>query len=137
MSAEAVIYALLAGAGPVTAIVGDRIYPEFLPLDKALPALVYDQISRVERNAVSLAQPTVKVVSRIQVTALVPEKAYPQKKALLAAVRAACANRLGTIAGVADVTTDAGTWGPDLRDAELAISSQSIDFMVTFNQAAA
>lgn len=136
MSAEAIIHALLVAATPVTAIVGaGGVYPEYLPLDKPVPALVVDQISRVERNSVSLAEPVVMVTARIQVTALVKsEGAYALKKALLVAVRAACANKRGAIAGCADVCVRPDAWGPDLRDHALGISSQSIDFMVTFNE---
>jgi hypothetical protein len=41
MSAEATMYAALAGAAGVTALVADRIYPDFLPQNKAQPAIVY------------------------------------------------------------------------------------------------
>jgi hypothetical protein len=39
MSAETDAYAVLAADGDVTAIVGDRIYPDFVPEEQELPAI--------------------------------------------------------------------------------------------------
>lgn len=41
MSAESQIYAALSGALAVTSIVADRIYPDAIPEDKSLPAVVF------------------------------------------------------------------------------------------------
>lgn len=41
MSAETGLYGLLAGAAGVTALVGDRIYPDLLPEDAAYPSVVF------------------------------------------------------------------------------------------------
>ena len=41
MSAETALYAVLAGYAPLTALVSTRIYPDAIPEDKALPAVVY------------------------------------------------------------------------------------------------
>ena len=52
MSAVSIAYALLSGAGAVTAIVSTRIYPVELPEGIALPAIVIDSISNVRAGAI-------------------------------------------------------------------------------------
>ena len=41
MSAETELYAVLAAASGVTALVGNRIYPDDIPEDQAMPAIVF------------------------------------------------------------------------------------------------
>lgn len=41
MSAETALYAVLAAYAPLTALVSTRIYPDAIPEDKPLPAVVY------------------------------------------------------------------------------------------------
>lgn len=41
MSAETELYAVLSGAAGLTALVGTRIYPDAIPEDATLPAVVY------------------------------------------------------------------------------------------------
>jgi len=41
MSAESDLYTVLAGYAPLTALVSTRIYPDAIPEDKPLPAVVY------------------------------------------------------------------------------------------------
>ena len=41
MSAESDLYAVLAGYAPLTALVSTRIYPDAIPEDQALPAVVF------------------------------------------------------------------------------------------------
>ena len=45
MSAETALYAVLAAYAPLTALVSTRIYPDAIPEDKALPAVVYSSES--------------------------------------------------------------------------------------------
>jgi hypothetical protein len=40
MSPEELVYSTLAGAAAVTALVGDRIYPDEIPQERSLPAIV-------------------------------------------------------------------------------------------------
>ena len=44
MSAETELYAVLAAAAGLTALVSTRIYPDAIPEDAALPAVVYSRI---------------------------------------------------------------------------------------------
>lgn len=41
MSAESDLYTVLSSYAPLTALVSTRIYPDAIPEDKALPAVVY------------------------------------------------------------------------------------------------
>jgi len=41
MSAETQLYAVLSGRAGLVALVGDRIYPDAIPEEKALPAVVF------------------------------------------------------------------------------------------------
>ncbi len=43
MSAESELYAALSGHAPLTALVSTRIYPDAIPEDKALPAVVFSR----------------------------------------------------------------------------------------------
>lgn len=129
MSAEIVMKALLQGSAAVTALVGvDGIWVEEAPLGASLPLLILEQISRVERRTVARNEAVLLVTSRMQVTALA--KTYPQKKELLNAVRQACGNALGTVAGITGVCTRADVTGPDVRDDQRGVSAQAQDFIV-------
>ncbi|MDR7331763.1 DUF3168 domain-containing protein [Roseateles asaccharophilus] len=129
MSAEIVMKALLQGSAAVTALVGaDGVWVEEAPLGAPLPLLILEQVSRVERRTVARNEAVLLVTSRIQVTALA--ETYAAKKQLLAAVRQACGNALGTVAGIAGVCTRADVTGPDMRDDQRGVSAQSQDFIV-------
>ncbi len=43
MSAETEIYTALSAAAPVTALIGTRLYPDFLTQEITLPAVVYQR----------------------------------------------------------------------------------------------
>lgn len=43
MSAETELHATLSGAAGVSALVGDRIYPDGIPLTASLPAIAYQR----------------------------------------------------------------------------------------------
>ena len=47
MSAESALYTVLSGAAGLTALVSTRIYPDAIPEDKPLPAVVYSTESSV------------------------------------------------------------------------------------------
>jgi len=50
---EEAIYSILSASTPVTGVVGLRIYPNFLPQDAVLPALVQERISTIRLSAFS------------------------------------------------------------------------------------
>lgn len=129
MSAEIVMRALLHGSAAVTALIGpDGLWIEEAPLGSPLPLLILEQVSRVERRTVARKESVLLVTARMQVTALA--NTYAEKKVLLAAVRQACGNALGTVAGITGVCTRADVTGPDVRDNQRGVSAQAQDFIV-------
>lgn len=136
MSSEAIICALLNAAAPVAGLVAaDGIWPGQVPEGKALPAIAYRQVSAVPTNSVSLAENRRTVRARIEVTPVVPLSKYDQLKALRRAIKLACANQVGTVAGFDHVATWCESEGPDIPDRALGTLEQGIDFMVTFSEA--
>lgn len=133
MSAEIVMIHLLRNSPAVAAALGaGAVHVETAPLGAALPQLILQQVSRVERRTVGRNEGVLLVTSRMQVTALA--ETYPAKKALLAAVRMACGNVRGEVAGVTGVSTKADFTGPDLPDPERGVTTQAQDFMVVCHE---
>lgn len=52
MSAEASLYSALTGDTSVMLLVDDRVYPDVLPQDKALPAVAYSRIGTEYVNTI-------------------------------------------------------------------------------------
>lgn len=73
MSAEEVLYATLDGDPGVTAIIAGRIYPDILPEEEELPAVVY-QRSNTE-DIVTLGGVVAATVSTIEVGCLASKRA--------------------------------------------------------------
>jgi len=133
MSAEIVMSALLSDSAAVTALIGaDGLYIKESPLDAPLPLLILEQVSRVERRTVARREVKLLVTSRMQVKALAAT--YPEVKALLTAVRQACGNALGVVAGVTGVTTRCDVTGPDFHDDQRGVSEQAQDFIVVCHE---
>lgn len=82
MSAETSVYAALTGAAGVTAVVGDRIYPDFLPQGKPLPAIVY---ARAETEYVTTIHSSVPVGSDVTMETWCFAKDRPAAEALATA----------------------------------------------------
>lgn len=132
MSGVSVIRYLLANNAPLIAVVpAARILAGIIPQNAALPAIGVTEISRVEHLTVSMAESSRFYTERVQVT--VHASSYSAKKAILALVRAACANRSGTVNFVkVDSILPAGD-GPDLDDDAAVIFEQSSDFIVKWS----
>lgn len=134
MRAEAVIDALLVADAGVTALLGGtfpatRIYPSRIPQNTAMPAVAYQLVSGYELTPINAPAGQQLMRSRVQVTAMA--KNYPEVKAVIEAARIACLYKSGLIAGVRVLAVLRDSMGPDLRDDELALYIQSIDFIVT------
>lgn len=129
MSAENVVYALLTGAGAVTAIVGTRIYPDYLPEKQPTPAIVYEQISSVRAPAIDAAASTHVTRSRIQVNVLSADRVVA--KTLRDAVVAAAQFQRGAIAGVTVHSVLHAGEGPASYDQQLGLYFRPIDFLIT------
>lgn len=132
MSAEKVINALLHADAALVALVGTNIFPGVIPQGTVLPAVGYNHISTVERTTAAMNETTTLCTSRIEVA--VQAKTYPSQKDVLKAVRKACKNKSGIIAGVTVHSVRVDTRGPDMRDDDLKIYMQTQDFMVAYTE---
>lgn len=129
MSAELVTYALLSGAGPVTAIVGTRIYPVVLPVGVPTAAIVYAVISSPRIGAIDAYAPTHLTRSRVQVNVLSAD--HKVLRDLRNAVVAAMQFQRGLIAGITVHSVLFSNEGPDFFDQEQRIYMRPIDFLLS------
>ena len=133
MNGVIAVRSLLVSDARVTALVPpERIAAGTLPQSTVLPAIALMIIGGVDRN-ILVAGPRRRVSERVQVTVLV--RTYPEAKAIIAAVRAAAADRMPQIDGLSDVTVHTDSAGPDFLDDETGIHMQTQDFRVSFNEA--
>lgn len=63
MSAETELYSVLSGAAGVTALVGTRIYPDVVPVQKDLPAIAFMRSETEYVNTIHGTAPLAKVVT--------------------------------------------------------------------------
>lgn len=133
MSAVKIIVNLLTAYAPLTALTTtSRIVAGVIPQGSALPAVAITEVSSTDNNIPNQGA-TRHVKSRVQVTVLAAN--YPSQKTLIGYVRKACADQIGTIAGVSGVTVHTDSKGPDFNDPDAGFYMQSQDFMVGFNEA--
>ena len=123
---------LVSDAGLTLLVPPERIAAGTLPQGTALPAITLMSIGSEDRN-ILVPGPKRRVSERVQVTVLA--RAYPEAKAIIAAVRAAAADRMPAIEGLSDVTVQTDSAGPDFLDEETGIHMQTQDFRVSFNEA--
>ncbi len=134
MRAEKVIHALLVGNAPLLALLGNgsaSVYPGVVPQGAALPALAVEHIDSVDLPTIDAAHYAL-VQARIEVTVLAAD--YVTQKTVLDAVRVACQYQRGTLAGVPVNTVVRASMGPDLRDDDIGVYRQSIDFYVSYQE---
>ena len=129
MEAELVTYALLSGAGPVTAVVGVRIFPEMLPLKQPSPAIVYGLVTGVRVPAIDAQAATHLMRSRVQVNLI--SKDHGVTRTLRAAVLAAMQFKRGAIGGVTVQSVLHAGEGPVSYDADLDLYMRPLDFLIT------
>lgn len=123
---------LVADTGVTTLVPAARIVAGVVPQGTALPAISLMSVSSTDRNIPSPG-PKRRVTERVQVTVLA--RSYPEAKSLIAAVRAAAADRMPAVEGLTDVTVHTESAGPDFLDEETGIHMQTQDFRVSFNEA--
>ena len=123
---------LVADTGVTSLVPVARIAAGMLAQGTDLPAISLISVSSVDRNVPAPGAKR-RVTERVQVTVLA--RAYPEAKAILAAVRKAAADRMPAIDGLTDVTVHTDSAGPDFLDEETGIHMQTQDFRVSFNEA--
>lgn len=132
MRAEKAVVALLNAAPWVTALVDTRIYPPPLPQHVALPALAVTHISTVDMPTMDANAGYNLAQSRIEVTAIA--KDYATQKNLIEQVRLALQHQRGTFNDVSVVAILRAGVGPDIRDDDMQVFTQSIDFLVIHHE---
>lgn len=122
---------LVANSALIALVPEDRIAAGVMPLKTQMTAIAINSVSAVDRNIIA---PGVKrrVTERVQVTVMAPT--FPEKKAVLRAVKAAAADFIGEAAGMTEVAIHTDSAGPDVMDAEASIHIGSQDFMVGFSE---
>ena len=125
-----VIYALLTGSTAVSAVVGDRIYPVFLPEKVSYPALTYHEITATQIPPVSASSGLNLIKSRVQVTAFA--KNFPTVVDLLELATREISYAHGEMAGVQVVSVQPDTRGPDQFDSSSMTAMKAVDFIVTY-----
>jgi len=133
MSAEKIIRTLLTSAAPVTALVSTRIFPGELPQGTTLPAIGLSHITTVEAPTIDAQAAYTLVQTRVECVALA--KTYAEVKTLISAIRAACNFQRGTVAGFTVISVRRDMVGADMRDTDMTVFGQTIDFMVTWQEA--
>lgn len=132
MRAEKVVKTLLGNAAGVTALVATRVYPGPIPQGTTLPAISYEHISTVPLQTLDASAGFNLVRTRIEVTAVA--KNYSDQKALIEEIRKALEYQRGIIAGVEVIAILRESAGPDLRDDDMQLYTQAVDFMVTHRE---
>ena len=125
------LWAHLAAQAGITALVGQRVYPNFIPQDAALPAMAYQRMSGGERvfNH-SSASGLSRAVFRLTLRGMTYEAAHD----LAAAVRASTDNFRGTMGTVA---VDIARLGPDDVDGYSQVTGAhwvSLDLEIWFKE---
>lgn len=130
MSAEKIVYAQLAAAAAVTALVGTRIYPGQAPQGTATPFIVYEHLSAEDLDPIGAVSGGTITRAVVSVTAV--GAAYADVKSVLEAARAALRFASGLISGKRVVSIETAGVGPDLTDPDLGVFYQSADYAVVF-----
>jgi hypothetical protein len=132
MDGTAVILARLLGDADLLALVpADQIIGDELPAGIALDAISVTHVSGADREVLAPGA-TRHVEDRVQVS--VAAATQPRKKAILRAVKTACADFVGSIAGLTNVTVRTAGTGPDFFDQQASIRFGSQDFIVGYTE---
>lgn len=134
MSGVIIARRLLTDSAALVALVpATKIIAGIIPQGTALPCIAVTEISSTDRNTLS-AMAVIKVTERVQITVMA--STYAQAKQVIALVRKACRNKLGTVGSFANITCRLDGKGPDFTDSEAGFAQQSQDALLTFNESA-
>ena len=132
MRADNVIASLLNVAA-VTAIVGNRLARQRLPQNSTYPAAVYELISATPVLPITANAGANITRAIVQINCLA--RKLDDMDALVEAVRVACSFKAGSIAGVQVISVVPAGAQPLLRDDDVSVFYQSMDFDVTYVEA--
>ncbi len=128
MRAETILYALLGASSGLSALVGTRIYLDTRPEEDPLPAVVYELIHEKQDDARTGERETVTARLQVNCLAAVAEDAVAVREA----VRIACHNQSGAIAGHTVIACLEESAGPDSYDHLVNIYAKPMDFILHY-----
>ena len=128
MRAESILYALLGASSGLAAQVGPRIYLDTRPEEDPLPAVVYELIHEKQDDARTGERETVTARLQVNCLAAVAEDAVAVREA----VRIACHNQSGAIAGHTVIACLEESAGPDSYDHLVNIYAKPMDFILHY-----
>lgn len=126
------LYSHLSSDGNITALVSTRIYPEWMPQEGTLPALVFSRISSPRRLDMEGSSGYMDVRMRVDCYA----SSYSAVKALADAVRVSLNNVTGTLGGESVqrvMLLDDRDLGD--VDGDAVYRRVALDFMVVYQEA--
>lgn len=126
----ALVQVLVADADLTSLVPADRVAAGPSPLGFALPWIMLESVSKNDRN---IPAPGARrhVRERVQVTVMASD--YPERAAVMRAVRHAAADRVDVIVeGIDAVTIHTDSAGPDFMIEDPSIWCRSQDFLVTY-----
>ena len=126
MRAEAILYSLLNASSGLAALVGTRIYLDTRPEEDPLPAVVYELIHEKQDDARIGERETVTARMQINCFGAIAEDAVNVREA----VRLACHNQSGAIAGYTVIACLEDAAGPDSYDHLVNIYAKPMDFII-------
>lgn len=127
----AVVQLLGADATLIALVPVTRIAAGVLTQDTTLPAITVASISTVDRN-INSPGATRFVSERVEVKGYA--SSYPAQKVLLAAIKAAVADKTPTVSGISNVTVHTDGAGPDFMNEMANIYIGSLDFRVKYTE---
>ena len=131
MRAEKVVASLLNGAGPVTSIVGTKVFAVMAPQTEDPPFLVYWKESADRDRVIAYNGPTiVRAVISVQCVAI----DYPTLKALGEAVRTSLLGQFGEIAGVHVNEIQIAGENADVGDPDAWMFAQLWQFLIVHQE---
>ena len=128
MRAEAILYALLNVSPGLAALVGNRIYLDTRPEEDPLPAVVYELVHEKQDDARAGERETVTARMQVNCLAAIAEDAVNVREA----VRLACHNQSGVIAGYTVIACIEDSAGPDSYDHLVNIYAKPMDFIIHY-----
>lgn len=121
----------VADAALVALVPSARIAGGVMPQGTGLPYVSLQSVSSVDRNILKAGVKR-RVTERVQAT--VVAATYPAMKAVLQAVKVACADKFPTVAGATEIVVHSDGAGPDFMDDAASLYIGSRDFRVSYNE---
>lgn len=125
-----VIYTLLGNSAAVTNLVGTNFYAMRVPEATPAPYIVINKVSEVRDTPIDFVPGAYPRTARMQVSCY--GSSAGAAKALADAVKSACDQKTGTIAGVVVSSVMWDSDAPDAYDFDVNLFHQPVDFFIIY-----